>query len=550
MLKLVSSRRTCSLVLCALLAANLALEADTWADPPRVGEPYELLGKRLVFTNWIYVRPGDVGWTDPQGQSVFADESVKMGPFDAVWAPSDHLPWGIQLMAQPPAEIRKWEIKPEFPWEGGDIDVTAILWEDGKLKAWGNCAAGSCYFESRDGFVWERPKLGLVEYQGSKENNLIPSRPPGHVFIDPTSTEERYKCVWVAEDSMTLEELEAFKKRHPDRWGSRVQRTVNGKPYIVCLWGWVSPDGFHWSKLPEPVLMDHTDSYNIGYYDPRLKKYVVYVRTWDALERAPSLPVEEGRWDYWLPNARRSIGRSETDDFRSFPLSEMILQPTPEMEPADDLYYNCFTWIPGAEHNLLMFPTVRHLRDDTTSVWLASSSNGKLWHWVPGGKTLVETGPYGAWNGGCIWPHPPLFELGDGSFALQIRGDNFPHKYPRGLRKIEIGLAIWPHGRIMALRAPERGEFGTVAIVAPSSKLYLNARTKRAGSVRVAAQYGQRGADIIPGREFENSIPIVGDQPHAPVTWKDAQDLGVKPGEPVILLFKMELAEIFALEFE
>lgn len=525
-------------------------EAATPGEPARVGEPYELLGNRLVFTNWIFVRPGDVGWVDQEGKSVFADESVKMGPFDVVWAPTDHMSWGIQIHAQKPAEVRKWEIKPEHPWEGNDLDVTSILEENGLLKAWATCAAGPCYLESKDGFTWERPKLGLVEYQGSKENNLIPSRPPGQVFVDPTSPEERYKCIWVEEDCMTLEELEAFKQRNPDRWGPNVLRTVNDKPFVVSVWGWVSLDGFRWTRLPEPVLMEHCDSFNIGYYDPRLKKHVAYVRTWNALERAPGLPVEGNRWDYWLPNARRSIARAESDDFRSFPRSQMVLEPSPEMLPTDELYAHCFTWIPRAEHNPIMFPTIRHLRDDTTSIWVASSANGKIWHWVPGGRPLMTTRPFGQWDGGCIWAQPPLFELGGGSFALQVRGDNFPHKYPRGLRKIEMGLAIWPHGRLIALEAPERGEFATVALVAKGSKLYINARAKRVGSIRIAAQYGQRGAGIIPGREFENAIPITGDQPHALVRWKNADDLGIQSGEPVILLFKIEMAEVFRLEFE
>jgi hypothetical protein len=228
----------------------------------------------------------------------------------------------------------------------------------------------------------------------------------------------------------------------------------------------------------------------------------------------------------------------------------MILEPGPELAPTDGLYYNCFTWIPGAPHNLVMFPVVRHLRGDTTTIRLASSATGKNWHWVPGGEALLETGPFGRWDGGCIWARPPLFERGDGSFALQIRGDNFPHKYPRGLRVIKIGLAVWPHGRLVGLEAPERGEFATVALVSKGEKLYVNARTTRAGNIRVAAQYGTRGAGIIPGREFENAIPIVGDQPRALVRWRDHDDLGVRPGEPVIVLFKMELAEIFAIEFE
>ena len=30
-----------------------------------------------------------------------------------------------------------------------------------------------CYAESRDGIEWTRPHLGLVEFEGSKENNII-----------------------------------------------------------------------------------------------------------------------------------------------------------------------------------------------------------------------------------------------------------------------------------------------------------------------------------------------------------------------------------------
>ena len=33
----------------------------------------------------------------------------------------------------------------------------------------------------------------------------------------------------------------------------------------------------------------------------------------------------------------RAIGRSETTDFRRFPVSQMILEPTPDMRPADVL---------------------------------------------------------------------------------------------------------------------------------------------------------------------------------------------------------------------
>ena len=110
-----------------------------------------------------------------------------------------------------------------------------------------------------------------------------------------------------------------------------------------------------------------------------------------------------------------------------------------------------------------MFPTLWHMRDDTTSVILASSHDGKLWHYVPG-PAVLTTGPFGAWDGGCVFAHPNLLELSDGSFVLPYTGYNFPHKYPRGQFKFAPGYAVWPKGRLVALEALERGEFATVSV--------------------------------------------------------------------------------------
>src|SRR3990172_3563779 len=293
---------TCSMrrILCCI-ALLLPVSAISLADEPRrIGEPYELLGKRLVFTNWTYVRPGDVSWLDPaSGGSVNADDSVKMGPFAAKWSPSDLMPWGVKIKALPPEEIRKWVIQPEFPWEGKEVYLSSIAYDEGKYKGWGGCQAGNCYLESEDGMKWTRPRLGLVDYGGNKENNLIPSLPSGRIFIDPSSTEERYKTLWVEDGGMTYEQFLEYQKKYPEGWGPNAVRTVYDpgidatKPSITYLVGAVSRDGFHWQKLEEPILVEHCDTDNIGYYDPRRGKYVGYVRTWNALLRAPSMPVEE-----------------------------------------------------------------------------------------------------------------------------------------------------------------------------------------------------------------------------------------------------------------
>ena len=37
---------------------------------------------------------------------------------------------------------------------------------------------GLCYAASKDGISWEKPNLGLIEYEGSRENNLAPRTVP------------------------------------------------------------------------------------------------------------------------------------------------------------------------------------------------------------------------------------------------------------------------------------------------------------------------------------------------------------------------------------
>ncbi|MCX5758547.1 MAG: hypothetical protein NTU83_08590, partial [Candidatus Hydrogenedentes bacterium] len=72
--------------------------------------------------------------------------------------------------------------------------------------------------------------------------------------------------------------------------------------------------------------------------------------------------------------------------------------------------------------------------------------------------------------------------------------------------------------------------------------------TKRTGSIRVAIQSAP-GVNALSGHGIDECVPIVGDQPRALVRWNDTDMLGVKPGEAVILRFKMEQAELFAIEF-
>jgi len=502
------------------------------ANGEHLGEPYELAGRRIVFTNWYYVRPGSYGYYDAAGRNVRTDGSA--GPLEVHLQGFDS-PSGIRLAARPGQRTGPI-LQPQHPWENQGISLGTLIQDGGLFRAW-----GSGYYESADGIAWKRPELGLVEYHGSRRNNLLPG-PTGTVFKDPSApAAERYKGVYL-QDARPAS-WEAYRSRRPGDWQCLALDADPGR--IHAVHGAVSPDGIHWQTLPEPIVVEHSDTQIVACYDQRLRKYVMYTRNYPLGPRTRKIPYDGFR-DQWAVGPR-SIGRSETDDFRNFPVSEVILEPTPEMPPTDMLYTNCRTTVPGGPDHHLMFPAIWHRSDDTTSIGLLSSHNGKLWNYVPG-SPVFETAEYGQWDGGCIFTHPNLVELPDGRWVLPYTGYNFPHKYPRGQLRYGWGYAAWPKGRLVGLEAPERGEFATVAFLPPGRKMRINALTRRAGRILVEV-VGYHDGKPLPGRTFADAAPIIGDQHWTPVSWKGQEDLGHNSGTAIFLRFRMDKARIFGLEF-
>ena len=63
------------------------------------GMPYELAGKRIVFTNWYYIQPGDLDWRNSEGKSVYVQGNE--GPFAARHI-GINAPHGIRIAAEKP----------------------------------------------------------------------------------------------------------------------------------------------------------------------------------------------------------------------------------------------------------------------------------------------------------------------------------------------------------------------------------------------------------------------------------------------------------------
>ncbi len=104
----------------------------------------------------------------------------------------------MTLTVNPPAKTDDHCIVSEHPWEEFRVGAFNTVKLDGGLhKMWyeavhvdetGRYRHGHC-FATSSGIQWKKPKLGLVEFRGSRENNVLPLLDiQGSVFIDPNGT--------------------------------------------------------------------------------------------------------------------------------------------------------------------------------------------------------------------------------------------------------------------------------------------------------------------------------------------------------------------------
>ena len=244
--------------------------------------PYDLAGKRIVFTNWHYVQPGDLDWQDSQGKSVYVKGDE--GPFAAQHV-GMNAPHGIGIRAEKPQIVGPFE-RPH-----------RMILRDGKTyKGW----TDSDYYESKDAIHWEKKaalKLGAATPDGFYQ-----------VFIDTSaSANERYKAIWVGQ--INRQEFDAFRARRPDGWEPRALLHLGEQGIAACLRGGTSPDGIHWTTLPDPIVVEYCDTWNTAYFDPLTREYVIYTRQWSLGPRTDRLPPD-------IRNSWTGVGRRASDELR------------------------------------------------------------------------------------------------------------------------------------------------------------------------------------------------------------------------------------------
>ena len=439
-------------------------------------------------------------------------------------------------------------------WDGACSGFATILQDGGKYRMYyvglpmhdSDEEAGSyvCVAESADGITWTKPRLGLVEYRGSKDNNILflpnPEEPYAinfAPFIDGRSgvpAEERYKAV-----------------------GGTWRK---GGMFVLA-----SADGLRWRKWREkPVFSNGAfDSQNIVFWSELEQRYVFFFRVFSHVDDYLGMK----KWSSigglrtiakttstdlvnWTPPQRMSFGDA--------PLEQFYTNHTHPYFRAPHLYLGMpMRFVPGrrflTDEQLLALKVVpaylnikggslsHNIPNEVSDTVLLSSRGGYRYD-----RTFMEAlvrpgteeGNWVSRNGiavtGIIQTGPKEMSF----FVAQHYAQ--PTAYVKRFAVRLDGLA--------SVHAPYAGgEMLTKPLIVGGRDLILNYATSAAGEIRVELQ--EPDGEPIPGYSLLEGAPIVGDNIAQAVAWQLKADLSALVGKPVRIRFVMKDADLYSLRF-
>lgn len=444
------------------------------------------------------------------GQSELFVDTERIADLDGVWQ-----------VTHPAQKRNEPVLEPELPWERDRVYIYGNVHRDpdsGLFRMWYN-TTGLCYAESEDGIHWRKPSLGLHEYEGSKENNIVlPGVGNTTVFVDENAEdpEQKYKMLSGNRDNYE---------------------------------GAYSADGIHWTMYNDGgKLIPYGSELVTVNRDPETGEYLAFIRT-----RPPQLAPDRIK-------TVRTCALTTSRDFLNWtePVETIVADEFDKQWILNDKeqageFYGWSGFRSGSQY--LGFLTVfrvtgliRAPRPSSQSAWdgpidvqLISSRDGRTWHRTKDRSPVVPNGPHD-YDAGTILDiaNNPIV-VGD-ELWLYYTAINTTHGGTRPPKRITIALATWPLDRLASLRAGwAEGIVTTKPMTAESGPLWVNADAEGG---RMVVEVLDADGQPIPGFTAEDCTVIDTDSLEHRVTWSGGDVIDLD--DPFALRFRFQHADLFA----
>ena len=394
-----------------------------------------------------------------------------------------------------------------------------------------------CYLQSKDGIHWPYRPLHLMEWGGSKENNIVVAHMLSfNPFLDSNPRclpNERFKAI--------------------GNGGAGPGMTV-----------WTSADGIHWvpknngKPVYNPKSPNGFDSQNVAFWSVKENKYVAYYRVWDPRGFRSAERAVSNDFINWTKETRIEVPKEELPRTGHGEFYTNQIQPyyrAPQIYIGFPARYNdngiteSFKLLPEQEERAIRMKVNPRFGTVTPdSIYFASRDgyNFRLSNDVflaPGLKTLYNWGYGDNYIGHGIVETNSLEEDEGKELSFYASESSFTGY---DLRCRRYTLRIDGFASLHAKTKP--GVVVTRPLTFTGKEHSLNIATSGYGSAFV--EICQPDGTPIPGFSQKECDMIYGDSLDRRVSWKASKDVSSLSGKPVVLKFYLCEADLYSMVFE
>ncbi|WP_395750039.1 hypothetical protein [Prosthecobacter sp.] len=436
-------------------------------------------------------------------------------------------------------------VKFDQPWEGRFSAYITVIHNDEAKKYQmyyrgnagfkdGTTGEVTCYAESADGKTWVKPKLGLHEINGSKDNNVMLANlaPYTHnfaPFIDKrpgVPKEQRYKAL----------------------------AGLGGK--YGGLSAFVSADGLHWQKMQEKAVITKGafDSQNVSFWSEAEQCYVAYFRVFTGGG------VDEKTWK---PKGVRWVSRATSKDFLTW---TDAVQMTCDQPLVDHIYISQTNPYFNAPHHYIStaarYMPGKAVLDEETKKELAADTKAYPALIKDCSEAVLMTSRAGTtaynrsfmegfvrpgsdlhnWTSRSNYPACGVVRTGPAEMSLFVE-----RSYGQTAAWLErLTLRVDGFASLHADYA--EAAMVTKPFTFTGKALHLNLSTGAAGSV--AVEILDAAGKPLPGFTLADCQAVSYDSIDRVIAWKAGSDVSALAGKPVRLRWVLRDADVFSFRFE